>query len=404
MKVLLGVTGGIAAYKALELVRLFVKAGHEVQVVMTEGAKAFIQPLSFQALSGHPVRDQLFDETQEAGMGHIELARWPDVILVAPCSAETLAKFRMGRADDLLTTLCLASDKPKMLAPAMNRLMWQNEATQENLAVLQQRGWQVIPPGEGEQACGETGAGRLPEPPAIYVAVEQQIADITKNAQAWVELAKHWQGKRLLVSAGPTQEAMDPVRFLGNRSSGKMGFAIAETARKLGAVVTLVAGPVALSAHPEIRRVDVVSAQEMLAAVTEQVKQQDVFISAAAVADFRPETAHDRKLKKQAGQDDMTLRLVKNPDIVATVAQQYPDVFVVGFAAETDDVLAHAREKRARKGLDMICANRVGDGLGFETDDNQLTLMTEAQERALTPSSKSQQAFELLAFIAETSF
>jgi phosphopantothenoylcysteine decarboxylase/phosphopantothenate--cysteine ligase len=404
MKVLLGVTGGIAAYKALELVRLFVKAGHEVQVVMTEGAKAFIQPLSFQALSGHPVRDQLFDETQEAGMGHIELARWPDVILVAPCSAETLAKFRMGRADDLLTTLCLASDKPKMLAPAMNRLMWQNEATQENLAVLQQRGWQVIPPGEGEQACGETGAGRLPDPQAIYAAVEQQVAEIMQNAQAWAELAKRWQGKRLLVSAGPTQEAIDPVRFLGNRSSGKMGFAIAETARQLGAEVTLVAGPVALSAHPEIRRVDVVSAQEMLEAVTGQVAQQDVFISAAAVADFRPEAAQDRKLKKQAGQEDMTLRLVKNPDIVATVAQQSPNVFVVGFAAETDDVLAHAREKRARKGLDMICANQVGGGRGFESDENKLTLMTDAREQALTPSSKAQQAFELLAFIAEETF
>jgi phosphopantothenoylcysteine decarboxylase/phosphopantothenate--cysteine ligase len=286
----------------------------------------------------------------------------------------------------------------------MNRLMWQNEATQENLAVLQQRGWQVIPPGEGEQACGETGAGRLPDPQAIYAAVEQQVAEIMQNAQAWAELAKRWQGKRLLVSAGPTQEAMDPVRFLGNRSSGKMGFAIAETARQLGAEVTLVAGPVALSAHPEIRRVDVVSAQEMLEAVTGQVAQQDVFISAAAVADFRPEAAQDRKLKKQAGQEDMTLRLVKNPDIVATVAQQSPNVFVVGFAAETDDVLAHAREKRARKGLDMICANQVGGGRGFESDENKLTLMTDAREQALTPSSKAQQAFELLAFIAEETF
>ncbi len=404
MKVLLGVTGGIAAYKALELVRLFVKAGHEVQVVMTEGAKAFIQPLSFQALSGHPVRDQLFDETQEAGMGHIELARWPDVILVAPCSAETLAKFRMGRADDLLTTLCLASDKPKILAPAMNRLMWQNEATQENLAVLEQRGWRVIPPGEGEQACGEIGAGRLPDPQVIYATVEQQVAENMQNAQAWAELAKRWQGKRLLVSAGPTQEAIDPVRFLGNRSSGKMGFAIAETARQLGAEVTLVAGPVALSAHPEIRRVDVVSAQEMLEAVTEQVAHQAVFISAAAVADFRPEAAQDRKLKKQAGQEDMTLRLVKNPDIVATVAQKSPNVFVVGFAAETNDVLKHAREKLARKGLDMICANQVGGGRGFESDENQLTLMTDAREQALMPSSKAQQALELLAFIAEEAF
>jgi len=245
--------------------------------------------------------------------------------------------------------------------------MYQHPFTKQNIEKLRSWGYQIIEPTKGELASGLCGAGRMEEPEIIFRIIQNFFKKKTKLS-----------GKSFLVSAGPTYEAIDPVRFIGNHSSGKMGFAIAETAWKLGADVTLVAGPVALSAHPDIRRVDVVSAQEMLAAVTEQVKQQDVFISAAAVADFRPETAHDRKLKKQAGQDDMTLRLVKNPDIVATVAQQYPDVFVVGFAAETDDVLAHAREKRARKGLDMICANRVGDGLGFETDDNQLTLMTEA--------------------------
>ena len=229
MNILLGVTGGIAAYKSLELVRLFVKAGYDVQVVMTSGAKEFIQPLSFQALSGHPVRDSLFDANQEAGMGHIELARWPDVIVVAPASAETLAKLRMGRADDLLTTLCLATDRPILLAPAMNRLMWQNAATQENIELLQRRGFEIMMPGSGEQACGEVGEGRLPEPVAIFDAATAVLAS-KQSDPTWQILPKFWQGKRLLVTAGPTYEDIDPVRFIGNKSSGKMGYAIAEIA------------------------------------------------------------------------------------------------------------------------------------------------------------------------------
>ncbi|MGC9386319.1 MAG: bifunctional phosphopantothenoylcysteine decarboxylase/phosphopantothenate--cysteine ligase CoaBC, partial [Hydrogenovibrio sp.] len=403
MKVLLGVTGGIAAYKALALVRLLVKAGHEVQVVMTEGAKAFVQPLSFQALSGRPVRDQLFDDTQEAGMGHIELARWPDAIVIAPCTAETLAKIRMGRADNLLTTLCLATDKPGWVAPAMNRLMWEKAATQDNLAVLQQRGWQVIPPDNGEQACGEVGVGRLADPAVILSALEEssrKVEALNENDQAWQKVARAWQGKHLLVSAGPTHEPIDPVRFIGNRSSGKMGVAIAETALKLGAEVTLVAGPIALKTAPNLRRLDVVTALEMQAAVLSEAGEQDVFVSAAAVADFRPVEPAQQKLKKQADTDEMTLRLVKNPDIVAQVAEQFPGLFVVGFAAETEQVLAQAREKRQRKGLDMICANAVGDGVGFDTDDNQLTLMTAQTELALPASPKTQQAFELLRRIA----
>ncbi|MBD3612580.1 MAG: bifunctional phosphopantothenoylcysteine decarboxylase/phosphopantothenate--cysteine ligase CoaBC [Hydrogenovibrio crunogenus] len=400
MKVLLGVTGGIAAYKSLELVRLFVKAGHQVQVVMTAGAKEFIQPLSFQALSGNPVRDQLFDENQEAGMGHIELARWADLIVIAPCSAETLAKLRMGRADDLLMTLCLATDRPMLLAPAMNRLMWANEATQENVACLQQRGMKVLTPAEGEQACGEVGAGRMPEPETIFAQAEYYVAEQQKNAQAWAELQSVWQGKRLLITAGPTFEDIDPVRFIGNRSSGKMGFAIAEVARKLGAQVTLIAGPVALNHSPDITRIDVRSAQQMFEAVQSCYAQQDVFISAAAVADFRPANHSNQKIKKNADQEGMSLPLVKNPDIVAWVAQQEDKPFVVGFAAETENVLDYAQSKLKRKQLDMICANQVGKGLGFESDQNALTLVTHDAVEALKASSKKQQAFELLKFIA----
>lgn len=400
MKVLLGVTGGIAAYKSLELVRLFVKAGHQVQVVMTAGAKEFIQPLSFQALSGNPVRDQLFDENQEAGMGHIELARWADLIVVAPCSAETLAKLRMGRADDLLMTLCLATDRPIMLAPAMNRLMWSNAATQENVALLQQRGFEILTPAEGEQACGEVGAGRMPEPDTIFAQAERYMAAQQENAQAWAELEAFWQDKRLLITAGPTFEDIDPVRFIGNRSSGKMGFAIAEVAHKLGAQVTLIAGPVALNNSPEISRVNVRSAQQMFEAVQSSYAQQDVFISAAAVADFRPVNTAVQKIKKTTEQDAMTLQLVKNPDIVAWVAQQDLKPFVVGFAAETEDVLSYAQSKLKRKQLDMICANQVGKGLGFESDENALTLVTEHSVEALKTSTKQEQAFELLKFIA----
>lgn len=400
MKVLLGVTGGIAAYKSLELVRLFVKAGHQVQVVMTAGAKEFIQPLSFQALSGNPVRDQLFDENQEAGMGHIELARWADLIVIAPCSAETLAKLRMGRADDLLMTLCLATDRPMLLVPAMNRLMWANEATQENVACLQQRGMGVLSPAEGEQACGEVGAGRMPEPETIFAQAEHYVAEQQKNAQAWAELQSVWQGKRLLITAGPTFEDIDPVRFIGNRSSGKMGFAIAEVARKLGAQVTLIAGPVALNHSSDIARIDVRSAQQMFEAVQSCYAQQDVFISAAAVADFRPDSQSTQKIKKTTDQKGMSLQLVKNPDIVAWVAQQEDKPFVVGFAAETENMLDYAQSKLKHKQLDMICANQVGKGLGFESDQNALTLVTHDTVEALKASSKKQQAFELLKFIA----
>jgi len=401
MKILLGVTGGIAAYKSLELTRLFIKAGHEVQVVMTSGAKEFIQPLSFQALSGKPVRDSLFDANQEAGMGHIELARWADVIVIAPASAETLAKLRVGRADDLLNTLVLASDKPILLAPAMNRLMWSNAATQENVSILKMRGWQLLQPGSGEQACGEVGEGRMPEPQEIFEAAVE-IVQQQQHMSADVERLKtFWQGKRLLITAGPTHEKIDPVRFIGNRSSGKMGFAIAEAAAMMGAQVTLVAGPVQLACSDVIHRMDVRSAQQMYEQVQKNYANSDCFISAAAVADYRVAEPTQQKMKKQAGVDELNLQLVKNPDIVAWVASQEDRPFTVGFAAETQDVIHYAKDKLARKNLDMICANQVGDNLGFEADINALTLISKAEEVALKTSSKQQQAIALLNFISK---
>ncbi|WP_040727606.1 bifunctional phosphopantothenoylcysteine decarboxylase/phosphopantothenate--cysteine ligase CoaBC [Thiomicrorhabdus sp. Kp2] len=401
MKILIGVTGGIAAYKSLELTRLFIKAGHQVQVVMTSGAKEFIQPLSFQALSGNPVRDSLFDANQEAGMGHIELARWADVIVVAPASAETLAKFRMGRADDLLTTLILATDKPIVLAPAMNRLMWSNAATQENVSVLKQRGWTLLQPGSGEQACGEVGEGRMPEPQQIFDEVIAVAEQQKENYQAWSDLQTFWQGKSLLISAGPTFENIDPVRFIGNRSSGKMGFAIAQVAAQAGANVTLIAGPVQLATPDKVKRINVRSALQMFEAVQQEYAQSSFFISAAAVADFRVADIAEQKIKKQADSDEMTLQLVKNPDIVAWVAQQTDKPFVVGFAAETQNVIEYAKDKLQRKKLDMICANQVGDTQGFEADVNSLTVITASQQQTFPTSSKTQQAMALLKAMAE---
>ncbi len=404
MKILLGVTGGIAAYKSLVLTRLFIKAGHQVQVVMTAGAKAFIQPLSFQALSGNPVRDSLFDCNQEAGMGHIELARWADQIVIAPASAETLAKLRIGRADNLLTTLCLATDKPIMVVPAMNHLMWSNEATQDNVARLKQRGFEVLEPAEGEQACGEVGAGRMPEPQVIFEAVMR----FQKQRQFCLQEIKKggtfWQGKSVLITAGPTFEDIDPVRFIGNRSSGKMGFALAEAAQKMGAKVTLIAGPVTLFSPPHIERVDVRTAAQMFDAVKAHYKGKDFFISAAAVADFKVAQKSEQKLKKQSEEALFTLSLVKNEDIVAWVTQQTEKPFVVGFAAETENVLEYAKTKRVRKNLDAIIANKVAEGAkGFESDRNCVTLITRDGLQEFEEASKKQLGFQLLIALSERS-
>ena len=388
-RVLLGVSGGIAAYKAADLVRRLREAGAEVRVVMTEGARHFVGATTFQALSGHPVRDSLWDAAAEAAMGHIELARWATRILVAPASADLRSRRASGAADDLLTTLCLASEAPLAVAPAMNRVMWAHPATAANLATLRARGVAVHGPGDGDQACGEVGPGRMLEPVQL---VEALVASV---------LPPRLAGRRVVVSAGPTYEDLDPVRFIGNRSSGKMGFAVAAAARALGAEVTLVAGPVSLATPPGVRRVDVRRAAQMREAVLSALPGQDVYLGAAAVADYTPAETAPQKIKKTG--ETLTVNLVRTADVLADVAAhpQRPRL-VVGFAAETDDVARHARGKLARKRIDLIAANRVGiaDG-GFESDDNALTLIWHDGERTLGPAPKTRLAEELLDMVME---
>lgn len=385
LRILLGVTGGIAAYKAAELTRRLREAGAQVRVVMTPNATRFIAPLTFQALSGQPVRTGLWDEAAEAAMGHIELARWAQRIVIAPASADTIARLAHGFAGDLLTTLCLASAAPLALAPAMNQQMWSHAATQANVDVLRTRGVDVLGPASGSQACGDFGAGRLLE------------ADVIVAQLAALHTAGLLAGQRVLVSAGPTYEDIDPVRFIGNRSSGRMGFAIAQAARQQGAAVHLVAGPVHLQTPAGVAREDVRSARQMHDAVMRQIPQCDIFISAAAVGDYRPAETAAQKLKKSGG--TLTLALRENPDIVAAVAALKKRPFVVGFAAETRDVQAHARGKLKAKKLDLIAANRVGAGVGFDAGDNELTLIWPAGEEHLARADKHALAHALLARI-----
>ncbi|MGN6520805.1 MAG: bifunctional phosphopantothenoylcysteine decarboxylase/phosphopantothenate--cysteine ligase CoaBC [Dokdonella sp.] len=386
--VLLGVSGGIAAYKGAEIVRRFGDAGAEVRVVLTENAARFVTPLTFQALSGNPVRTSLWDESAEAAMGHIELARWADEVVVAPASADFLARLAHGLADDLLATLCLATAAPLSVAPAMNQQMWANAATQANLAVLRERGVRVLGPGSGSQACGEFGAGRLLEANEI-------VARLIERRQPR-ELA----GVRFLVSAGPTYEDIDPVRFIGNRRAGRMGCAGAAAAAEAGAEVTLVAGPVHLPTPRGVRRIDVRSARQMREAVLAQAAASDVFVSAAAVGDFRPRDVAPHKLKKASGDSGLELSLVQNPDILAEVAALEPRPFVVGFAAETERVEEYARAKLERTRLDLIAANEVGAELGFERADNALLLLWPGGSEALERSDKADLARALVARIA----
>lgn len=389
-RLLLGISGGVAAYKSAVLARLLVKTGAEIRVVMTRGAKAFVQPLTFQALTGHPVHDSLLDPQAEAGMGHIELARWADAIIIAPASANLLARLANGMADDLLTTLCLATRVPIHLAPAMNTGMWQHPATQANLLRLQQLGYHLIPPTSGELACGEEGEGRLPEP-----------EELVQYLQAQVHQDKPAQGLRITLTAGPTREALDPVRYLSNHSSGKMGYALAEAAAELGAEVRLVSGPVHLTAPAGVTSINVTTAAEMLAACQSLQAQTDIFIACAAVADYRAEQVADQKIKKQAGQDTLTLQLVKNPDILATLANSEPRPFCVGFAAETHDVLHYACDKLTRKQIDVMLANDVSrNDIGFGSDDNQLVMIWQAQgqlhQQPLEKMNKRQLARQVL--------
>jgi len=388
-RVLLGVSGGIAAYKAAELVRRLRDAGAQVRVVMTEGAKRFITPLTLQALSGNPVRDSLWDDGAEAAMGHIELARWATRVLIAPATADTLARLAHGHADDLLSTLVLATAAPVAVAPAMNQQMWAHPATQANVALLRGRGVRVFGPGTGDQACGEVGPGRLLEPGELVSALASQIRASSVLA-----------GVRVLITAGPTFEDIDPVRFIGNRSSGKMGFAVAAAAAAMGAEVSLIAGPVALPTPAGVARINVRSAAQMLAAVMEALPGQDIYIGAAAVADYTPVCVADKKIKKTAA--DMAVALDRTTDILATVAAATPRPFVVGFAAETHDLEHYARDKLQRKRLDLIAANQVGCASGgFEADCNTLQVFWADGERTLGPDSKAVVAQQLLTLIAE---
>ena len=387
-RVLLGVTGGIAAYKSAELVRRLREQGAEVQVVMTEGARQFVGPLTFQALSGRPVRSDLWDATAEAAMGHIELARWAERIVIAPASADFLARLAHGHANDLLTTLCLATDAPIAVAPAMNRLMWANAATQANVTTLRARGVTILGPAEGEQACGETGAGRMVEPAEI-------IAALSPRTSATGALA----GRKVLLTAGPTRERIDPVRFITNRSSGKMGYAVAEAARDAGADVVIVSGPVNLPTPAGVRRVDVETAEQMMEAVRAHLPGTDIFIAAAAVSDYRPVQAAVEKIKKTS--DSLMLALSRTTDILAAVAAGSPRPFVVGFAAETQNVERNALAKLEGKHLDMIAANQVGDRLAFDCDDNALTVYWPGGKRELARATKRDVAARLVAVIAE---
>lgn len=387
-RILLGICGGIAAYKSAELTRAYKRAGAEVIVVMTKAAQAFITPLTLQALSGNPVRTSLLDPEAEAGMGHIELARWADLIVIAPASADTLARLCAGMADDLLTTLCLASPAPLAVAPAMNQQMWRHSATEQNIATLRARGTLIWGPAEGEQACGDTGPGRMLE--------AEQLAQLSAECFA----PKVLEGKRVFITAGPTREAIDPVRYISNHSSGKMGYAIAEAAASAGAEVTLISGPVNLEPPQGVSRIDINSTEEMLQAALEHIEQCDIFIGCAAVADFRPAQVSEQKMKKGSS-DDMQLHLTKNPDIIATVAAHPKRPFTVGFAAETQDVVNYAKDKLARKNLDLIAANDVSRAdIGFNSDSNALTLISHTGVTELAKSGKAQQARTLIEHIS----
>lgn len=387
-RILVGVSGGVAAYKSAELVRRLRQAGAEVRVMMTPSAMQFITPLTLQALSGKPVHSQLLDPAAEAGMGHIELARWAEVILIAPGTANVIARLAQGMADDLLTTVCLASEAPLLIAPAMNHMMWNHAATQANCATLQQRGVRLLGPAAGEQACGEVGMGRMLEPEQLLQA-----------------LSALWQrgplaGLKVVVTAGPTREAIDPVRFISNRSSGKMGYAVAAAAAAAGAEVILVSGPTALPVPDGVRRVAVETAAQMHDAVLAEIAGSAIFIAAAAVADYRPQQIAESKIKKQTA--EMPLMMAATVDIVSAVAQSAARPgFVVGFAAETNELEKNARDKLARKKLDLIAANWVGGEMGFDSDDNALEVFWDGGQRRIERADKQTVARELITVIAE---
>ncbi len=383
-QIILGITGGIAAYKSAELTRLLKGAGADVRVVMTPAATAFITPLTLQALSGHPVHLELLDPEAEAGMGHIELAKWADLIVIAPASADFMARLANGLGNDLLSTICLATAAPICLAPAMNQAMWRSAATQQNVTTLQKQKIHLWGPDVGEQACGDTGPGRMIEP----IDIMEQVAEcFNSGAMA---------GLNVCITAGPTREPLDPVRYISNHSSGKMGYALAAAAVDAGARVRLISGPVNLSTPTHVERISVTTAEDMLQASLEHINDCDIFIACAAVADYRPTSIAEHKIKK-GNEEIMELHLVKNPDIVATIAARDNKPFTIGFAAETRDVISYAQGKLERKNLDIIIANDVSQaGIGFNSDENAVTLVTRTTQIDIPQTSKRQLATQLI--------
>jgi phosphopantothenoylcysteine decarboxylase/phosphopantothenate--cysteine ligase len=387
--ILLGVTGGIAAYKSADLVRRLQDAGAQVRVVMTAAAQEFITPLTMQALSGNPVHTALLDPEAEAGMGHIQLARWADLVLVAPASADFIARLVQGQGNDLLTTVCLATFAPIAVAPAMNQGMWRNASTQANVEVLIQRKIQILGPAAGEQACGDVGLGRMLEPLALVAAA---ASFFVSGALA---------GKKVVITAGPTREAIDPVRYISNHSSGKMGYALAQAAAEAGAYTVLISGPTQLAPPDRVEFVSVTTADEMLKASLKHTTAADVFIAAAAVADYRPAQVANQKIKKK-NEESITLELVKNPDIVASIAALDIKPFTVAFAAESENVVEYAKQKLVRKNVDLIIANDISiNGIGFNADENAVTVIDHQQQQELTQRSKQQLARELISLIAQ---
>ena len=388
--ILLGVTGGIAAYKAAEIVRHLKKSGSSVRVVMTKSAEEFITPLTLQALSGNRVSRELLDAEAEAAMGHIELAKWADGILIAPATANTLARLSSGRGDDLLSTITLAFEGPISLAPAMNQAMWRDSRTQENLKKLIDKGYILCGPGSGEQACGDVGLGRMLEP----LEIMEIFSDSFKEGML--------SGKSVLITAGPTKEPIDPVRFITNRSSGKMGYSLAEAAIDAGAIVTLITGPVDIEPPMKCNTIPVETAKEMHEAVMHHVNKKDIYIGTAAVSDYRPARKNETKLKKDDKGSPLILELVENQDILKSVSELDERPFVVGFAAETNDLIKNAKTKFKNKGLDLIVANDVSDkSIGFDSDDNAVTLITKSRNLAIEKESKRKIAKRIIKLIAE---
>ena len=388
--ILLCVTGGIAAYKAAEIIRLFKTSGANIRVLMTEAAQEFITPLTMQALSGNQVHTDLLDTKAEAAMGHIELAKWSDIILIAPCSANSIARLASGKGDDLMTAVCLAAECKIYFAPAMNQAMWSDSRTQENFKKLINNNFISIGPDSGEQACGDEGFGRMSEPQQI---INQIASSFSQGLLA---------GKKILITAGPTREKIDPVRYISNRSSGKMGFSIAEAARDAGGLVSIISGPVNLETPNEVERINVESADEMLKEVDKAINNFDLFISTAAVSDFKPEEYENQKIKKQKKANNLNLELTKNQDILKSVSENKGDLKVIGFAAETQNIIENAKKKLKEKNLDLIIANDVSDdSIGFDSDENEVYLITRKIEKKISKVSKKKLSRNIIEFIAE---